>query len=307
MTIIDYSVSRPSISVLKAANVTAVGRYIGWDSVPGYSSIGKNITKAEADSLLAAGIDIFLAFEYLADASAKGSSQGTLDGNLAFQQLSELGAPPGMAVYFAVDFDIPDYDPSVPDTAANAMLKLGPVGHYFEAVKNLRHPYEIGVYGGYYACKRVLNANLATKAWQTIAWSGGQIDSRAVLYQITATAPIIGADIDIREHASSGNFGEWTPTSISPITSLTPAQMGAIMGALPVLSQGMTDSQFPVEFIHRLQAILKDVYGYAVVINGTYDVATVVGVKEIQARYGLVQDGICGPLTWAPIITGSKA
>ena len=63
MTIIDYSTIRPSIQELKTAGVTAVGRYIGWDSVPGFSSIGKNISKIEANGLLAAGIDIFLAFE----------------------------------------------------------------------------------------------------------------------------------------------------------------------------------------------------------------------------------------------------
>src|SRR5579864_767096 len=126
--IIDYSTARPSIATLKAAKVTAVGRYIGWDSVPGFQSIGKNITKPEAQVLIGAGFQIFLAFEYAADAALKGAEQGGLDGALATSQLSALGAPSNMAVYFALDFDVPDYAPNLPDTPANALAKLGPVG-----------------------------------------------------------------------------------------------------------------------------------------------------------------------------------
>lgn len=208
--IIDYSTSRPPIPTLWSDGVTAVGRYIGWDSVPGYSSIGKNITKAEAEGLVTSGIQIFLAFEYTADAAAHGTSQGTKDGQLAKTQLSELGAPPSMAVYFAVDFDIPDYAPSLADIPANALAKLGPVGHYFEAINALKYAYEIGGYGGYWAIKRLLDAGLITKAWQTVAWSGGHIDPRAVLYQNASHSTISGADVDIHENSlTEPDFGQW--------------------------------------------------------------------------------------------------
>jgi len=212
VTIIDYSTSRPSISQLKAAKVDAVGRYIGWDSVSGFPSIGKNITKTEAHNLIAANIAIFLAFEYAANAAAKGAAQGAADGKLAQKQLADIGAPPNMCVYFAVDFDIPDYAPHLPDTPANALEKLGPVGHYFQAINALKLPYIIGVYGGYYAVKRVLDANLAKMAWQAIAWSGGKIepDPRCVLFQNLDRPPIGGADVDIRLHAiTSKDFGQW--------------------------------------------------------------------------------------------------
>jgi Domain of unknown function (DUF1906) len=107
--IIDYSTFRPSIQELRNARVTAAGRYIGWDSVPGYKSVGKNITKAEADLLTGSGISVFLSFEYAAAAAMLGAAQGGKDGKLAGEQLAELGAPAGMTVYFAVDFDIPDF------------------------------------------------------------------------------------------------------------------------------------------------------------------------------------------------------
>ena len=217
--IIDYSVIRPPVSQLKAIGVTAVGRYIGWDSVPGFQSIGKNITKAEAAALVAAGIQVFLAFEYRPDAAASGASQGSLDAGLARNQLEQIGAPPDMAVYFAVDFDIPDYAPHLPDVPANALAKLGPVGEYFTTIRQHQYPFEIGGYGGYYAVKRLLDAGLIVKGWQTVAWSGGQIESRVVLYQVgnPTVAGIFGADVDVRENgALVEDFGQWPRPHVVP-------------------------------------------------------------------------------------------
>lgn len=205
--IIDYSTSRPAISTLKAEHVTAVGRYIGWDSVPGYSSIGKNIHKAEAQALLAAGIDIFLFFEYAADAALKGLSQGRLDGELATNQLHDLGAPADMAVFFALDFDLKDYAPALPDTPAYAREKLGPVADYFHGIASTSPEYIVGVYGGLYAVRRVLNAGLAHMAVQTIAWSGGQWDNRAVLRQL-ARQVFGSADVDLLRPGAT-DFGQW--------------------------------------------------------------------------------------------------
>src|SRR5258707_4434577 len=124
--LIDYSVLRPPIALLKAAGVTAVGRYLGYDGEPGFQNIHKNLTLAEKNTLLAAGIEIWLSFEYAADAALSGGTQGTKDAALASRQLATLGmAAPGTAVYYAVDFDLGDYAPALPDTAANGRAKLG--------------------------------------------------------------------------------------------------------------------------------------------------------------------------------------
>jgi hypothetical protein len=147
--IIDFSTSRPTIGELKSAGVTSVGRYIGWDGVSGYPNTGKNLTKTEADSYIGSGISVFLAFEYLANAPALGAEQGAKDGALAHEQLAALDAPATTGVYFAVDYDIPDYSPSLANTPANARAKLGPIGDYFAAIKALKPTYRVGVYGGY--------------------------------------------------------------------------------------------------------------------------------------------------------------
>lgn len=233
--IVDYSVIRPSLHALNAAGITAVGRYIGWDSVPGFASIGKNLTAAEAATLTGAGISVFLAFEYAADAVTRGAAQGRADGRLAIDQLAALGAPDGLTVYFAVDFDIPDYAPHLPDTPQNAMAKLGPAADYFRAITQLGgRTYRVGVYGGYYACKRALDAGLAVMAWQTVAWSGGQRDQRAVLYQLAGTVPLAGADVNVHE-GTSPDFGQWPrPATATPATTEDDMPSGLITSAAGV-------------------------------------------------------------------------
>lgn len=210
--IVDYSSAKPSITQLKAANITSVGRYLGWDGIGGRPNSGKNLTKTEADELHAAGISVFLAFEYTATAALGGMSFGHADGVLAEQQVAALGAPDFIGVYFAVDFDTQDYAPSLANTPANAMAKLGPIGDYFKAIKELKPKFTVGVYGGYWTVKRVLDAGLATLSWQTIAWSGGNVDSRIDLLQTVHTPPIVGLDLNIHE-AKKASWGQWNPSS----------------------------------------------------------------------------------------------
>lgn len=205
---IDYSTARPAVAAMKSAGVTAVGRYLGWDGVSGYPDTGKNLTKTEAGQIHAIGASIFLAFEYNANAPALGAEQGAKDGVLATEQLTALDAPTNMGVYFAVDFDIPDYAPSLANTPSNAMEKLGPVGQYFAAIKALKPHYQIGVYGGYWTVSRVLNAGLATLAWQTVGWSGGNIDSRINVYQTTEASPFKNCDMN---EIRNNSYGQWAP------------------------------------------------------------------------------------------------
>jgi len=200
--IVDYSTFRPTIEMLKDAGVTAVGRYIGWDSAPGFHLTGKNITKAEADALIGNGISVFICFEYAAGAALLGAAQGDEDGKLAGEQLTAYGAPADMIVYFAVDIDIPDFAPHSADPKA----KLGPAADYFEAINARAPAYNVGVYGGHYAVSRVLSAGLAKMGWQTIAWSGGQWDSQAVLRQLGTQAWGSNADIDVTR---ADDFGQW--------------------------------------------------------------------------------------------------
>ena len=209
--IIDYSNFRPSMQQLKAERVTAAGRYIGWNSEPGFGNPGHNIDKAEADTLVGNEISVFLCFEYEAAAATKGSMQGTADGKLASKQLAELGAPAEMTVYFAIDFDIPDYAPNSTDPKT----KLGPAADYFAAINALHPRYKVGVYGGYYAVSRAMDAGLAEMGWQTVAWSGGQVYSQAVLLQPGTMMWGTNADVDLLLHGAA-DFGQWPRPAQGP-------------------------------------------------------------------------------------------
>ena len=213
--IIDYSTFRPSMPTLKAAGVTAVGRYLGWDCEPGFACIRKNLTPAEKDDLLAAGIGIFLSFEYANNGAVNGTPQGVKDAGLATRQLRGLGMDaPGTGVYYSIDFDIPDYAPQLPPTPDNARAKLGPVAHYFDGIHSTKPAHEVNGYGGYYAIKRLLDAKLITRGWQTIAWSGGQWDPRAVLRQLV-TQVFGAADVNVHEGLAA-DFGQWPRPAAPP-------------------------------------------------------------------------------------------
>jgi|HubBroStandDraft_6_1064221.scaffolds.fasta_scaffold00062_87 hypothetical protein len=293
--IVDYSTARPPVAALKAAGVTAVGRYIGWDSVPGFSSIGKNLTSAEADALHAAGIAVFAAFEYDPQAPAKGEPQGARDGTLAGRQLAELGAPPQTGVYFACDWDIPDYAPKLPDIKASAKAKLGPIAEYFAVINEQNPAYRVGAYGGYYAVRRLFDAGLISLGWQTVAWSGGQRDTRAQLYQTTGRVSIGGADLDIHE-GTVADFGQWLPAASgqppAPKPAPAPNWTETLMQTLPTLSQGATG-----EDVRTLQGALVARH-FVLTVDGVFGAATKMTLVNFQHAAGLTADGVAGPATW---------
>lgn len=241
MTIIDFSTARPTIAQLRAANVTAVMRYLGWDGVGSYPNSGKNLTKAEAELYISNDIAVGLVFEYLANAAALGTAQGAADGALAKSQLEGLGAPVTTGVYFAVDYDTPDYAPSLPNTPANARDKLGPIGDYFEAIKRVNGGYRIGCYGGYWVVKRLFDAGLITMGWQTIAWSGGNVDPRINLLQTVSKSPIAGSDLNIHEQKQA-DFGQWPHPEppAPPVTPTPPATPQSVTVDIPPGVKGFT-------------------------------------------------------------------
>src|SRR5215472_3210367 len=231
--IIDYSTFRPPIPLLKAAGVTAVGRYIGWDCEPDFNCIRKNLTVTEKDALLAAGIGIWLSFEYAANAALGGAAQGARDVQLANRQIAALGIE-GAGVYYAMDFDLRDYAPGLPEGPAHARAKLGEVAAYFDAIHAGKPNHEVDGYGGYWAVSRTLDAGLIKRGWQTLAWSSGTKPPAGATHATVVTDPVGGdrlvdtrcsllqlirqvlgaADVNIHE-ATGADFGQW-PRPVTP-------------------------------------------------------------------------------------------
>lgn len=176
---LDYAWSKPSISAIKAGGYKFVCRYLSW--LPN----GKVITASEYRSLRSAGLHTALNWEYTADEALQGAGTGTTSATEAVRQAQAVGYPKGCTIYFSIDFD---------QTASQASV----CNAYLRAARDVLHPagYRMGVYGGFYAVGRALNAGVVDDAWQTFAWSGGQWDARAHLRQTETGIVVGGADCD---------------------------------------------------------------------------------------------------------------
>lgn len=220
---LDYSSGRPSGAAVARAGYGFVVRYL----VNGLSG-RVNLTAAEVADMHAAGVAVVLVWERKIigqpDRATEGHAAGVADAQAAVAQAATAGLPDN-PIYFCVDFDIPDYSPGDP----SARAKLGPVGDYFEGVLSVLPRERVGVYGGFYAVSRVLDAGLAEWAWQTAAWSGGREDPRIHLFQRVGTAVVDAVDCDVNE-ARKDNFGQHPTEDI--VTS--PQDIAAAVWSYPL-------------------------------------------------------------------------
>ena len=186
----DY-VSGPTPAQLKAAGKHFVCRYL---STPGNP---KNLTRAEATRLHAAGIAIVLVFETTGNRALSGRAMGRQDGNSARAQARALGCPDAVPIYFAVDFDPVGAEiPKVVSYIHGAADALGVSG--------------AGVYGGIDACKACAAATACHWFWQTYAWSGGKWFSGNHIEQYQNGAKIAGHNVDL-DRAVKAAYGQWSP------------------------------------------------------------------------------------------------
>lgn len=204
---LDYSGGRPTAAQIRAAGYGFVMRYLD-NGLSGRA----NLTSPELADLTAGGVRVGVAWESQASRAAAGFAAGQADARAADVATKAVGAA-GWPVYFAVDFDIPDYAPGADGgSATGALEKLGPVGAYFGGILSVLPLARVGVYGGYWAVKRVLDAGLAYLAWQTAAWSGGNVDSRIHLLQRVGYVTVGGVQCDVNEMRQE-DFG-WRPAAV---------------------------------------------------------------------------------------------
>ncbi len=187
---VDYSWHRPSPQGIVQAGHSFVNRYLSWDDS------GKNLTRAEADALQDAGLEIVCNWEYYARDALDGYPAGVQNAVEARRQAREVGMPDGRPIYFSVDFDSTEDD----QIAINA---------YFDGVISVMGLDAVGAYGGYYPVKRLFDGGRITWGWQTFSWSGGQWDPRLHLRQVRNGVWIDGAAADVNR-AMRTDFGQWS-------------------------------------------------------------------------------------------------
>jgi hypothetical protein len=188
----DYTSSTPPYTALKRQGIRFVCRYLA-PNHPTYH--WKRLTKPEVKAIKAAGMGLVTVWESSAGRALAGYNAGKVDAQDALAHLKEVGAPAGVVVYFAVDFD-----------TTEAQQK--PINDYFHGVKDVLGLNRVGVYGSYYVVKRLFNAGLVTYGWQTYAWSGGQWEPRAQLRQYKNGQRIGGLSCDY-DRAVVADFGQW--------------------------------------------------------------------------------------------------
>lgn len=184
----DYT-DRIAPAALKAAGCSVVIRYTTW------SGWGKSLTPTEADELHAAGIPVAANFESTADRMKGGAAAGHADALEARGHLGDDHMPTGLKIWFSADWDVQQGEVSlVLDYLHAAADALGS--------KDL-----VGLYGGLRAVKAAADSGFGI--WQTIAWSGGQWDPRAVARQTGRQLIVGGVQVDENLIINLAALGAW--------------------------------------------------------------------------------------------------
>lgn len=165
---VDYSTRSnnwPAFAkALKAKKRTYVGRYLA-SNVARIPRDTRALSKAEAEALAAAGIDIFVWWENSPDHVGSHTIRRALDGRLAgVQDAKEAAAmmvyfgQPTKPIFFTVDYD----------------LSYTAVRAYFEGAMSVVGFDRMAVYGGYSVVEGLLKNRIVKYACQTDAWRYGR-------------------------------------------------------------------------------------------------------------------------------------
>ena len=105
------------------------------------------------------------------------------------------GGRPDRPIYFSADWDTTEAD----QEGINA---------YLDGAATVIGVENVGIYGGYWSVSRALDAGKVRWAWQTKAWSGGNLDARRQLHQRIDQVMVGGIWCDENE-ALAEDFGQW--------------------------------------------------------------------------------------------------
>lgn len=191
MSACDYSSARPGGAALRAAGITAVGRYLAGD--PNYAGA---LGPAEFADLRAHGIDVWVNYEGTNAGMLGGYAQGVADGRKAAQNLARLGLTVGnVVVYASADFD--------PNSSQYAALDAYLDG--FGSV--LGPPAVIGIYGSLPYINHCRATGKATWFWQSASSSFTHGATGFVHIQQTTLPSLPDTDNDILHAGYYGQIG----------------------------------------------------------------------------------------------------
>ncbi len=187
-TFVDYAWWTPTPAQLRSMGISGAMRY----GVPRNS---KSISPTECANLRAAGFDIGLVYETVADRAGQGPEAGREDSAKANAFADSLGYPPTCTLWYAVDFDA-------------SPLQVQP---YFDGIASLKQRTH-APYGGFRVIEGVSYPGMG---WQTVAWSAGKVSKRAGLLQngLNGFHGTYDSNRVIVE-----DFGQWLAHPVPPVS-----------------------------------------------------------------------------------------
>lgn len=209
---VDFSFAKPPPARLRELGYSFV---VGYLSVPP-ANAGKNLTKAQCQDYLRAGLSVILVWEMSADTPNQGATRGHLDGTNARTLAHNLGYPTSVPIIAAVD------------TNTTGVLAAAHEG-YCRAFARQCAPYPLGIYGDddiLRLCRDICQLGWLPNAW---AWSSSVSRADAVKQGLEAGMHVeqrTGFHID-NQWAVDPNlvhrpFLAWNTTAARPIETPSP-------------------------------------------------------------------------------------
>lgn len=213
--LIDFTERLVPADQIKSAGYDGAVVYVA-ESRPGANFDFKPVTREYADALRAAGLHVVSNYQYgkpgWPDPSdyTRGYDGGVADAQTALRFHTAAGGGDSAPIFFSIDEDI---DQKIWKTVAL---------EWFRGINSVLGADRTGIYGHAQACRWAIEDGVIGRsttaghrwAWQTSAWSHGEREPAAVLYQSVVNTPsspgplLAGTHVDVDEVLAT-DFGQW--------------------------------------------------------------------------------------------------
>jgi hypothetical protein len=215
LRLVDFTHRLVAPELIKSAGFDGALVYVS-ELRPGADFDFKPVTREYADGLRAAGLHVVSCYQYgkpgwpTPSDYTRGYDGGLADAQTALRWHGAAGGPASAPIFFSVDEDI---DLDTWNSVAVQWLR---------GINSVLGVDRTGIYGHSRACAWAIADGVVGRsttpghswAWQTKAWSHGEREPAAVLYQsvvVTASDPGVvvgGISLDV-DDVLAADFGQW--------------------------------------------------------------------------------------------------
>lgn len=236
---------------LRSEGYEFAGRYL----VPEVGTLRwKALTKAEAETLNAAGLKLLTVWETTADRARGGAAAGASDGASALRCARKIAMPVSGIIYFAVDFGAQESD-------------MDAIEAYLRAAREKTAEYETGVYGPYSVVEEMARRGACGAFWQCVGWSNGKKSAHRNVYQAQWGKIAAGVGVDVNECADMDAAGIWDYEEENMTGEQIYKKLNEYLDGQPApewakaeldeaVALGITDGTRPMELVPRYQAAI---------------------------------------------------